>query len=263
MKAITLTTDFGLTDWFVGTMKGVILRTAPNAPVVDLTHGIAPGDIRAGAYALAAAYRYFPAGTIHVAVVDPGVGSERAGVVIETENYHFVGPDNGVFSFALRGERLRSVHRLENPKFQLTEVSRTFHGRDIFAPAAAHLSRGVPAGQFGPRVHDLVQLAWPEPVATSSGLRGEVVHLDHFGNAITNLPASRVLASGATRVTVGGKSVPLRECYADVPRGKPVAVIGSSGLLEVAVSGGNAAKSLKLKCGSRVSLNSFAKQGGT
>jgi S-adenosyl-L-methionine hydrolase (adenosine-forming) len=263
MKTITLTTDFGLADWFVGTMKGVILRTAPNAPVVDLTHGIAPGDIRAGAFALAAAYRYFPAGTIHVAVVDPGVGSERAGVVIETENYHFVGPDNGVFSFALRGERLRSVHRLENPKFQLTEVSRTFHGRDIFAPAAAHLSRGVPAGQFGPRVHDLVQLAWPEPVATSSGLRGEVVHLDHFGNAITNLPASRVLASGATRVTVGGKSVPLRECYADVPRGKPVAVIGSSGLLEVAVSGGNAAKSLKLKCGSRVSLNSFAKQGGT
>jgi S-adenosyl-L-methionine hydrolase (adenosine-forming) len=127
----------------------------------------------------------------------------------------------------------------------------------------AHLSRGLSAGQFGPHVHDLVQLAWPEPVATSSGLRGEVVHLDHFGNAITNLPASRVLASGATRVTVGGKSVPLRECYADVPRGKPVAVIGSSGLLEVAVSGGNAAKSLKLKCGSRVSLNSFAKQGGT
>lgn len=259
MKAITFTTDFGFNDWFVGTMKGVILRTAPNASIVDLTHGIAPGDIRAGAFALAAAYHYFPAGTIHVAVVDPGVGSERAGAVIETENYFFVEPDNGVFSFALRGERLRSIHRLENPKFQLTEVSRTFHGRDVFAPAAAHLSRGVPAGQFGPRVHDLVQLDWPEPAATRSGLRGEVVHLDHFGNAITNLPASRVLASGATKVTVGGKTVPLRECYADVPRGKPVAVIGSSGLLEIAINGGNAAKALKLKCGSKVSLDSFAK----
>jgi len=254
MKAITLTTDFGLADWFVGTMKGVILRVAPNAAIVDLTHGIAPGDIRAGAFALAAAYRYFPAGTIHVAVVDPGVGSERTGVVIETENQFFVGPDNGVFSFALRGERLRSIHRLKNPKFQLTEVSRTFHGRDVFAPAAAHLSRGVPAGQFGPRVHDLVQLAWPEPVGTRSGLRGEVVHLDHFGNAITNLPASRVLASGAIKVTVAGKSVPLRECYADVPRGKPVAVIGSSGLLEIAINGGNAAKALKLKPGARVLL---------
>lgn len=254
MKAITLTTDFGLDDWFVGTMKGVILRVAPNAPVVDLTHGIAPGDIRAGAFALAAAYRYFPAGTIHVAVVDPGVGSERAGVVIETENCFFVGPDNGVFSFALRGERLRSIHRLENPKFQLTEVSRTFHGRDVFAPAAAHLSRGVPPSQFGPRVHDLVQLEWPEPVATRSGLRGEVVHLDHFGNAITNLPASRVLASGATKVTVGGKTVPLRQCYADVPRGKPVAVIGSSGLLEIAVNGGSAAKNPRIKLGTRILL---------
>ncbi len=259
MKPITLTTDFGLDDWFVGTMKGVLQRTAPNASVIDVTHGIAPGDIRAGAFALAAAYRYFPAGTIHVAVVDPGVGSERAGLVIETENYFFVGPDNGVFAFALRGERLRSIHRLENPQYQLAEVSRTFHGRDVFAPAAAHLSRGVPVGQFGPRIHDLVQLDWPEPVATKSGLRGEVVHFDHFGNAITNLPASRVLASGAaTQVKVGTKSVPIYDCYAAVKKGKPVAVIGSTGLLEIAINGGNAAKALKLKCGSKVLLGKSA-----
>ena len=254
MKPITLTTDFGHDDGFVGTMKGVILRTAPNAAVVDLTHGIAPGDVRAGAYALAAAYRFFPGGTIHVAVIDPGVGSDRAGVVIETENYPFVGPDNGVFSFALRGERLRSIHRLENPKFQLTEVSRTFHGRDVFAPAAAHLSRGVPANQFGPRQHELVQLDWPEPVATKSGLRGEVVYIDHFGNCITNLPASRVLASGATRVKVGAKSVPIHDCYSVVKDGKPVAVIGSTGLLEIAINGGSAAKVLKLKTGAKIPL---------
>ena len=258
MKPITLTTDFGLDDWFVGTMKGVIQRTAPNAAVIDVTHGIAPGDIRAGAFALAAAYRYFPAGTIHLAVVDPGVGSERAGVVIETESYFFVGPDNGVFSFALRGERLRSIHRLENPQYQLAEVSRTFHGRDVFAPAAAHLSRGVPASRFGPRVHDLVQLDWPEPVSLKSAVGGEVVYVDGFGNAITNLPAGRVLASGAAKVTAGGKSVPLLACYADVTRGKPVAVIGSSGLLEIAINGGSAAKALKLRRGSRVLLGKSA-----
>ncbi len=254
MKPITLTTDFGLEDWFVGTMKGVIQKIAPNALVIDLTHGILPGDVRAGTFVLAAAYRYFPTGTIHTVVVDPGVGGERAGVVIETENNFFVGPDNGVFSFALRGERLRSIHRLENPRFQLAEVSRTFHGRDIFAPAAAHLSRGVPAGQLGPRVHDLLQLEWPEPVAIKSGLRGEVVYIDHFGNCITNLPASRVLTSGATRVKIGAKSVPIHDCYSAVKPGKPVAVIGSTDLLEIAINGGNAAKSLKLKAGAKILL---------
>lgn len=254
MKTITLTTDFGLDDWFVGTMKGVILRTAPNAVIVDLTHGIAAGDIRAGAFALAAACRHFPAGTIHVAVVDPGVGSDRAGVVVETENHLFVGPDNGIFSFALRGERLRSIHRLDNPRYRLAEVSRTFHGRDVFAPAAAHLSRGVPVAQFGPRVHELVSLDWPEPVALKSGVGGEVVHLDHFGNAITNLPASRVLASSAGKVTVSSRSVPVREYYSAVAHGRPVAVIGSSGLLEIAIRGGNAARTLKLKRGTKVLL---------
>jgi len=254
MKPITLTTDFGLDDWFVGAMKGVILRIAPHVPVVDVTHAIEPGDIRAGAFALAAAYRYFPAGTIHVAVIDPGVGSERAGVVVESENYVFVGPDNGVFSFALRGERLRSIHRLENPQYQLAEVSRTFHGRDIFAPTAAYLSRGVPVAKFGPRQHELVSLEWPEPVAARGGWRGEVVYIDRFGNCITNLPASRVLASGTTGVKAGTKAVPVRETYAAVKIGRPVAVIGSSGLLEIAVNGGNAAKMLKLKVGSDVLL---------
>lgn len=254
MKPITLTTDFGYQDWFVGAMKGVLLRIAPHAPIVDLTQAVAPGDIRSGAFILAAGYRSFPAGAIHVVVVDPGVGSDRAGVVIETENYLFVGPDNGVFGLALRGERLRSIHRLENPKFRLAEVSNTFHGRDIFAPAAAHLSRGVPPSQFGPRLHELIPIDWPDPVVTKSGLRGEVIHIDHFGNCITNLPASRVLASGATCVKVGAKTVPIHDCYAAVKRGKPVAVIGSTGLLELAINGGSAAKAVKLRMHSPVSL---------
>jgi S-adenosylmethionine hydrolase len=187
-------------------------------------------------------------------VVDPGVGGARAGVVIETETSVFVGPDNGVFSFALRGQKLRSVHRLENPRFQLAEVSRTFHGRDVFAPAAAHLSRGVPPTQFGPRLHELVQLEWPELVKTKSGLRGEVVYIDRFGNCLTNLPASRVLASGTTRIKAGARFVPIRASYSAVKPGKPVAVIGSSGLLEIAVNGGSAAKKLGIKSGARVVL---------
>jgi S-adenosylmethionine hydrolase len=254
VKVITLTTDFGTDDWFVGTMKGVILKIAPTASLVDITQAIRPGDIRSGAFALAAACRHFPHGTIHVAVIDPGVGGDRAGLVIETDNFLFVGPDNGVFSFALRGERLRSIHRLENPRFQLADVSRTFHGRDIFAPAAAHLSRGVPPNQFGARHHDLVQIEWPEPVITKPGLRGEIVHIDHFGNGITNLPASRVLAIGATRVKVGAKSVPICDSYGAVKLGNPVAVIGSTGLLELAINGGSAAKALKLKTGLRLLL---------
>ncbi|HAV61720.1 MAG TPA: hypothetical protein DCY13_05065 [Verrucomicrobiales bacterium] len=254
MKFITLTTDFGLADWFVGTMKGVIFKLAPSATVVDLTHGIAPGDIHGGAFALAAAARYYPAGTIHVAVVDPGVGGDRHPVVVETENHLFVGPDNGIFSFVLRGERLRSIHRLENPEFRLAEISRTFHGRDIFAPAAAHLSRGVPPGRFGVRLHDLVRLPWPDPVAIKSGLRGEIVHVDHFGNAITNLGGTRVLESRATGVRIGAHRVPLAQSYNAVKPGRPVAVIGSSGLLEIAVNVGSAAKKLSLKRGSKLTL---------
>lgn len=254
MKIITLTTDFGLTDWFVGAMKGVILRFAPNAQVIDITHGIPAGDIRSGAFALAASYRAFPSGTIHVGVVDPGVGSDRAGVVIETEKGFFIGPDNGLFSFVLRGERLKSIHRLDNPQYRLSEISRTFHGRDVFAPAAAHVSRGVPVQQFGERLHELVKIDWPELKSTGTGLRGEVVYVDQFGNAITNLPGSGVLASGATKLKIGAVTVPVKQCYADVPRNKPVAVIGSTGLLEIGVNGGSAAKKFKLKTGSRITL---------
>jgi S-adenosylmethionine hydrolase len=255
MKPITLTTDFGLRDWFVGTMKGVILKIAPNAPVIDLTHGISAGDVRAGAFAIAAAYRYFPAGTIHVGVVDPGVGGNRAGLVIETENNLFVGPDNGLFSFVRRGERLKSIHRIENPQYQLAVISRTFHGRDVFAPVAAHLSRGVSVGELGPRVHDIERLEWPALKTLRSGLRGEIVYIDHFGNAITNVTGGSVLTSGAGKVRVGQKLVPIEARYGAVKAGRPVAVIGSSGLLEIAINGGNAAKSLKLKIGSPVVLS--------
>lgn len=254
MKLISLTTDFGLEDWFVGTMKGVIYEIAPNTSVIDLTHGISAGDIQAGAFALAAAYRYFPSGTIHVGVVDPGVGGERAGLIIETENGCFVGPDNGLFSYVLRGERLKSIREIQNPRFQLSNVSQTFHGRDVFAPVAAHISRGVPLSQFGARIHEIEQLEWPETKTTSTGLRGQIVYVDHFGNAITNITANAVLSSGSKKVRAGQKLIPIEKSYDAVKGKKPVAVLGSSSLLEIAINGGNAAKSLKLKIGSPVAI---------
>jgi len=199
MRFISLTTDFGLSDWFVGTMKGVIYRINPRVTVVDLTHDLLPGDIRAGSFALAAAYRYFPKGTIHVAVVDPGVGTDRKAIAVRTADYFFVGPDNGVLSFALRKERIKSIHALENKTHFLKPLSQTFHGRDIFAPVAAELSRGLAIRKLGPAVHDLVHLPWPEPRHRQGSIKGEVVYIDRFGNAITNIEAPKSPSTAAPR----------------------------------------------------------------
>jgi len=253
MSIITLTTDFGLNDWFVGTMKGVILRIHPHAAIVDLTHGIPSGDIRAGAFALAAGYRYFPRGTIHVAVVDPGVGGPRAGIVVQTAEYFFVGPDNGVLSLALRREKVKTIRRLENARCFLQPVSNTFHGRDLFAPVAAHLSRGLRCPRLGPVFKDHVRLSWPQCAVPPGALRGEVICLDRFGNAITNIENEHVSPADAVGMFVRGQAfVPVKSFYQAVPKGKPVAVPGSSGFLEIAVNGGNAARRLKLKIGTAV-----------
>lgn len=280
---ITLTTDFGTRDWFVGTMKGVILAIAPRVAIVDLTHEIPPGDIRAGAFTLMASCRFFPKGTIHVAVIDPGVGSARAAIAVQTANYFFVAPNNGVLSWVLAKEKIQAIHALENHAYFLKPVSRTFHGRDIFSPAAAHLSRGVPIGKLGPALKDLLRLPWPEPRHTPDGVQGEIVYLDRFGNAITNIDASALPSlesspssskpgkasktrtknelsklpgyEGAPWVYLGRKRLcPLAAFYQAVPRGEPVAVLGSSGFLEIAINGGNAAQRLRLRIGDRMCL---------
>ncbi len=255
MSIITLTTDFGTKDWFVGTLKGVILKLNPKARIVDLTHEISPGDIRAGAFALRAACRFFPRGTIHVAVVDPGVGSRRRALAIQTDDYSFVGPDNGVLSFAVAGQKLREIRSLETADYLLEPVSRTFHGRDVFAPVAAHLSRGVSIRKLGPRLQTFIRLRWPEPRAHATSIEGEVVYIDRFGNAITNLDMAALAALGADalEVRLGGKRVcPVAEFYGSVPTGRSAAVLGSGGLLEIAVNGGSAAQRLKLRIGDRV-----------
>jgi S-adenosylmethionine hydrolase len=251
MGLITLTTDFGSRDWFVGTLKGVIYKLAPRTTVVDITHEINPGDIRSAAFAVAAAFRYFPSGTVHLVVVDPGVGSKRATLAVQTEHEYFVGPDNGVLSLALSQASMRAAHRLENKRLFLPEMSRTFHGRDVFAPAAAHLSRGKPLAQLGPATRAIKKLRWPQP-KLSAPITGEVVYIDRFGNAITNLPnsiASKVvgLRAGSSRLIAIGSH------YQQVKVGKPIVVPGSVGYLEIAINGGDAAKKLRLRVGLKIS----------
>ncbi len=252
---ITLTTDFGTRDWFVGTMKGVIARINPRSQVVDISHEIEPGNIREGAFSLAVSYCFFPKGTVHVAVIDPGVGSSRRAIAVVTENYAFVGPDNGVLSWALRREKMKSIYRLENPEFFLEPVSQTFHGRDVFSPVAAHLSKGISPRRLGPPVRDLLQLPWPAACRTGHDIEGEIVYVDRFGNCITNIDAESLATAdaGALEVSVGRKCrCGIKPFYQAVPAGHPVAVIGSSGFLEMAVNGGSAARKFTLSPGNVV-----------
>lgn len=238
MNVITLTTDFGLHDWFVGSMKGVILGIAPAVRVVDITHEIPAGEVRAGAFALAVSYRCFPVGTVHVAVVDPGVGSARPAIVARTPHGFFVGPDNGVLSWALREEAVQEVRRIDNTAWMRQPVSRTFHGRDVFAPVAARLAQGAAVQEIGPAVNDYVRLPWPA--------RPEVLHVDRFGNAITSL---REIPA---RLTVAGRPLRIVEFYQQGRPGEPVALMGSSGFLEIAICGGHAAAALGLQVGTPI-----------
>jgi S-adenosyl-L-methionine hydrolase (adenosine-forming) len=255
MKIVSLTTDFGASDWFVGTMKGVILAINPKATVVDITHEIAPGDIRAGAFALMASWRYFPKGTVHVAVIDPGVGSRRQAIAAQTANGVFIGPDNGVLSWALKDEEIKTIRLLENRKYFLEAISRTFHGRDIFAPAAAHVSRRLAMQRLGRELKNFCQLPWPAPMIRDETIEGEIVYLDRFGNAITNIAAEMIRGKAASVSLAAGKRrwrFDVSGFYAAVPANQPVAVIGSFGLLEVSVNGGSAAQMFRLKIGDHV-----------
>jgi S-adenosylmethionine hydrolase len=257
MPLITLTTDFGLADAYVGTMKGVIAGICPRARVIDITHGVSPGDVHGAAFSLASAARFFPRDTIHIAIVDPGVGSTRAALAIRTHLATFIGPDNGILGPAMSQHRVIDCRRIKSRDFCLPQISATFHGRDVFAPVAAHLARGRSMAQVGPSHPNPVKLAWAKPARDSACLRGEVIHLDRFGNAITNLPASWLTtqrgSSQVTRISAGKRrSIPLGDCYASVPTGKPVGVLGSSGFLEISVNQGSAASQLHLTVGSKV-----------
>ncbi len=255
MTIITLTTDFGTEDWFVGTMKGVILSIAPSAHLVDITHGIPHHDIRAGAFALGTAARYFPKGTIHVAVVDPGVGSDRAPIVVHAGNQFFVGPDNGLLSWAVQQFGADDIFRIDNPSVMLADRSSTFHGRDIFAPAAAHLATGLPLSRLGSRKADMLALPWPKTILCTDGtLKGEIIYIDRFGNGITNIPNSAAGTNSGFIELPDATGIPVCDFYQSVPEGQPLAVRGSTGYLEIAINSGRACEQFQLEVGNRVLL---------
>ena len=270
-RIITLTTDFGTSDTYVGIMKGVILSINPNVQIVDLIHAIPPQDIYEAAFSIYTAHSYFPKGTIHVIVVDPGVGSDRQAIVSRTDSAFFVCPDNGVLSYLLQnigneGGQLMSSVAIQNSAYYLPEVSNTFHGRDIFAPVAAHLSLGVSLEDIGPPVQTLVQLPIQVPELTDGVLTGQIVKIDRFGNAITNISETAIarLKSASTggistyEIRVGSVRLHrFNRAYAESGVGKPLAIIGSSGLLEIAINGGNAKEDLGIKWGDPVVIQRF------
>jgi len=248
MTIVTLTTDFGLSDGYVGTMKGVILSIAPDVTLVDITHDLAPQDIRQAAYALHAAASYFPPGTIHLAVVDPGVGSDRRALVVRVTRGFLVGPDNGVFTLFLAEDPNAECHAITNTQYLLPHISATFHGRDIFAPVAAHLARGVDVAEFGPRITDPVMFPIPTPTRQPDGSwRGCVLYADHFGNLITSVTVDLLQRIGDAEISIGQRRIiGLRRAYAQAAPGELVALVGSSGRLEISIVNGNAAQTLEL-----------------
>ena len=255
---IALLTDFGTADHYAGTMKGVMLGICPEASLVDITHGIAPHDVLAGALQLAAAYKYFPAGTIFLAIVDPGVGSSRRGIAVEAGDYRFVAPDNGLLTAVLRELPLRRAVELTERRYARPTISRTFEGRDRFAPAAAWLARGIQFPALGRPVAACQEIAIPQPQSEPDVIRGEVLLVDAFGNLITNIERGLFEAfvrGGTVTITGGGQGVTrLVAAYADIPAGETCALFGSTDHLELAANAGSAAAILRLSRGAPVEI---------
>jgi S-adenosylmethionine hydrolase len=257
-RPITLTTDFGYRDPFAGIMKGVILRICPAARIIDLSHGVPPQDIWAAALILRSSVPYFPQGTIHVAVVDPEVGSPRKALLMEADGSFFVGPDNGVFSLALEQKPVQAIFELSNERYHLNPTSRTFHGRDIFAPVAAHLAAGVPGDEFGPRVTSFHRLRWPQAKRLANSIEGEIVYVDGFGNLITNIAEKEVLGLGKKELTVafaGNTIRGLAPTYSSKADSNYIALINSWGLLEIALFKASATQRSGARVGDRVRLD--------
>lgn len=241
---ITLTTDFGESDYYVAMMKGVILSINPDATIIDVTHQIPAHSIKEGSLIIKASYTYFTSGTVHIGVVDPGVGGKRRPIAILVDNHFFVGPDNGLFSNIIETQPHIQVIHLNEKKYWLDSISPTFHGRDIFAPVAAHLSLGVNPFFMGEKIDNPTILTHPLPHKKNSDLVGEIIRVDHFGNLITNITRDHLspfFIAENLIITVGRVTLKkISTTYSDVPKGQPLALIGSSHLLEIAVNMGKA-----------------------
>lgn len=266
---ITLTTDFGTRDAYVSAMKGAMLSIAPTARFVDVTHEIAPQDVMESAFVLQSTQPFFPEGTIHLVVVDPGVGTDRRAVALRHDDHWFVGPDNGLFPLVLNGTRPDEMVELDVPEaWRTSSPSTTFHGRDIFAPSAAHLAAGRSLEDIGTPIEELTHLQWALPTTNPEAVQGRIVHVDHFGNCISNIKRSTLAeARGLDEQAPSIESLPPIEgyvgntvlehiypTYGAVAEGDPLLLFGSTGFLEVAVNGGNAAELLNIRNGDSIKI---------
>ncbi|MGA2694909.1 MAG: SAM-dependent chlorinase/fluorinase [Terriglobales bacterium] len=257
---VTLTTDFGLSDHFVGTMKGVILDIAPETQIVDISHAVQAFDVLDGALTIAQAYSYFPAGTVHLVIVDPGVGTARRPILVSTERHHFVAPDNGVLSLVYAREERMHVRHVTAEHYSLQPVSKTFHGRDIFAPIAAYLAKGVDSEKFGEEITDFVRFNAPKPKPVEKGIKGVVLKVDRFGNLITNftpqdVPMLMQLDPLPFKIVVGKKEVTnIHTLYAEGEPGEVFGIVGSMGYLEIAANRGSAAQLTGVGKGAEVNI---------
>lgn len=255
-KAIALLTDFGLKDGYVGIMKGVIAEINPNLPMIDLTHHIPPQQIWAARFCLMNAYPYFPKDTVFLAVVDPGVGSQRRSVAIECSQGYLVGPDNGLFSGILKQYRAKKAVSLTNTDYwRVHDVSLTFHGRDIFAPVAAYLASGVPLEALGEEIsiNSLKDILLESPQITDDNIQGSIQYIDHFGNLITNILPHHIQDKNWS-IVINNQRIQSGLTYSDVDLGEMITLIGSHGWIEIAINGGNAQEKLQVKWGDKVTI---------
>lgn len=251
MPVLTLLTDFGLDDYYVAAVKGTLLRLAPGTTLVDISHGVPPGDVETGAFLLGAATKTFPAGSVHLAVVDPGVGSNRRMLAAEASGSYYVGPDNGLLTAVLEGGEVRQIDR---PDLYLPSGGQTFHGRDRFAPAAAYLLRGEPLDRLGPPVDDAVRLSLPEASRNGGEVLGRIAQIDRFGNLVTNIP-SGWLEGGYAAAKIGSNTVTVRAThYDELEEGLPGILPGSLGTLELSLKGESLARRWRIRKGEPVRL---------
>jgi S-adenosylmethionine hydrolase len=252
---ITLTTDFGTRDGYAAAVKGVILSINPQAQIAEVTHEIPADNILAGAFCIHNFCPFFPPGAIHLAVVDPGVGGKRKAVLVQSEKYLFIGPDNGIFDLALKDEQIERVIELANPKYRLQSTSSTFQGRDIFAPAAAYLSLGVSADEFGPKAERRQRLNFPEVKIETSRIIGQVIYIDNFGNLISNIRTQLFEGRQIKGIQMGKLVISnLSRTYSAVAPGETMAYIGSSGFLELGSREDRASSVLSARVGDRIEV---------
>ncbi len=256
---ITLTTDFGNKDGYAGAVKGVLLKINPHLKITDITHEISPFNILEGALVLNSFYQFYPRGTIHLVVVDPGVGSKRKGILLQTDNYFFIGPDNGIFSLVYEKEKIRQVVDLTSSRYFLQKTSSTFHARDIFAPVSAYLSLGVRLEEFGSSSRECYKFKLPRPQYRGNRLEGEIIHIDRFGNLVSNI-SSELLPAERVQVRIGQRKIKgLNRFYAEKKKGELTVLIGSTNFLEIAVNQGDAQRLLKAKIGDKITIEKIKK----